>query len=158
MNTRRKPMIALPCGRFGLSMIVLWAAAALVASPGLAGSKLCIEARVSQSIQMPHGETVGPGTLRLCREKLWASQIHRTVLDGHPVALLLGNSRAAESIESTQPSIVFRQIEGGGLQLIGYVMPDNSGGTAHWFVPHGRKVKTNVRVSEPRILIAAALD
>ena len=31
MNTRRKPLIDLPCGRFGFSWIVPWVAVALVA-------------------------------------------------------------------------------------------------------------------------------
>ena len=159
MNTRRKPLIDLPCGRFGFSMFVLWAVVALLASPSLAGSERCIEAKVSESVRMPHGESVGPGTLRLCGEKLSpVSHLHRTVLNGHPVALLLSNTRTTELADSSDPAIVLHRVEDGSLELVGYVMPGKSGGTAHWFVPHRRKVKTNVRVSEPRILIAATLD
>ena len=142
-----------------ISMMLLWAVAALLASPGLAGSERCIEAKVSESVRMPHGKSVGPGMLRLCGEKLSpVSHLHRTVLDSHPVALLLSNTRATESVESADPAIVLQRVEDGSLELVGYVMPSKSGGKAHWFLPHGRKVKTNVRVSEPQILIAATLD
>ena len=159
MITRRKPMIDLPCGRFGLFLIALWAAAVLLASPGLAGSKRCIEAKVSQSVRMPHGQSVGPGTLRLCGEKLSpVSHLHRTALNGHPVALLLSNTRSAESVKTTEPAIVLHRFKDGSLELVGYVVPGPSGGKAHWFVPYGRRVKTSVRVSEPHILIAATLD
>ena len=160
MNTRRKPLIDLPCGRFGFSVIVLWAAAALLASPGLAGSERCIEAKVSESVRMPHGQSVGPGTLRLCGEKLSpVSHLHRTVLDGHPVALLISDTRTTETDQTSDPAIVLHRTEEGDLQLVGYVLPGGKrGGTSHWFVPYGRKLKTNVRVSEPQILIAATLD
>jgi hypothetical protein len=160
MNTRRKPRFDLPCGRFGFSMIVLWAATALLASPPvLAGSERCIEAKVSESVRMPHGESVGPGTLRLCGEKLSpVSHLHHTVLNGHPVAVLLSNTSRTESVKSGDPAIVLHRIEDGSLLLAGYILPSKSGGTAHWFVRYGRGVKANVRVSEPQILIAATLD
>jgi hypothetical protein len=148
----------LPCSRFGFSLIVIGAAAILLASPGLAGSERCIEAKVSQSVRMPHGESVGPGTLRICGEKLSpVSHLHRTVMNGRPVAMLLSKTRRTESAD-TDPSILLDRDADGNLELVGYLLPGTTGGTAHRFVPHGRSVKTHVRVGEPEIRIAATLD
>lgn len=159
MNTRRKPLVDVACWRFVFLVVLPWVALALLASPGLAGTGRCIEAKVVESVRMPHGESVGPGTLRLCGEKLSpVSHLHRTVLNGHPVALLISNTRPTESVETAEPSIVLHRLADGSLELIGYVLPGRSGGTAHWFVPHRRKLKPSVRVSEPQILIAATLD
>ena len=36
----------------------------LFASPGLAGSGMCIRAEITQSVRLPHGEVLPPGTAR----------------------------------------------------------------------------------------------
>jgi hypothetical protein len=128
-------------------------------SPAQAGSESCIRLEIKKAVRLPHGELLGPGTLRICREKLSpVSHLHRASLDGHPVALLLSQTKVKDVEGQLDPVVVFHKGVDGQLLLVGYSIPNGHDHSVHRFVRHGRSVTTEVRVSEPQILIAAAYD
>jgi len=159
MKTNRPIQTILDFRLTGIAVLIPALCALALASPVQAGSDSCIRVDVDRSVRLPHGKLLAPGTLKICREKLSpVSHLHRATMNGHPVALLLSQTQVKDSEGALDPVVVFHQGPDGSLQLVGYSLPDGQEHAVHRFVRHGRAVETEVRVSEPQILIAAAFN
>ena len=158
-NEMRRPPVDFRLGSFTVFVSALLVLAALIPASAQAESASCIRVEVKQSVRLPHGELIAPGTLKLCRERHSpVAHRHHTTIDGRPVALLMSVTELTEAVDSLDPVVVFNASEDGHLELVGYTLAAGGKNHAHWFVKPGRKPKTEVRVSEPQIMIAATLD
>ena len=114
---------------FGLgARIVLFAmavAALAVAIDSGAWAGDCITLRVESPIRLPNGDLHPPGDLTLCDTMgvTPVSRIHKTYIDGHPVAMLTSRKTRSEGGDKIEPVVMFSRDAQGRLELVGYVIP-----------------------------------
>ena len=103
------------------------AAVAVAIDPGTwSGSRGgCITLKVDSPILLPNGDVYPPGALTLCDTLSLTpvSTIHKTFIDGHPVAMLSSRKTRSEGGEKIEPLVMFSRDPQGRLGLIGYVIP-----------------------------------
>jgi len=113
-----------------------------VSGPAEAGSR-CITLDVEAPIVLPNGAVHPPGALTLCDYKAVSpvSTLHKTFVDGHPVAMLASHKTRSEGGETIPPHALFNRTPEGQLELIGYVLP----GTGRSVTYHLNEAKKPVR-------------
>jgi len=97
-----------------------------VSGPAWAGSRgACITLEVEAPILLPDGAVHPAGALTLCHSRALSpvSSLHKTYVDGHPVAMLASRRTSSEGGETIEPHALFNRTAEGRLELIGYVLP-----------------------------------
>jgi len=117
-------------GAIGLAAVGV----AIESAPAIAGSRgECITLEVHAPIRLPGGALHPPGRLTLCTSIPISpvASIHKTYIDGHPVAMLASRKVSSESGADTRPVVMFSRDAQGRLELMGYVLPGKDGGVTY---------------------------
>ncbi len=108
----------------GLWMLGLF----LVAAPAVAGGS-CTSAMLNESLTLPDGSRHDAGLLTLCATRDYSpvATLHKTFVDGMPIAFFLSRRGEAEGSADGRPVMMFRRDAKGRLHLSGYSVPSSGG-------------------------------
>jgi hypothetical protein len=122
----RRRLIPEGGGRTLAITIAALAAASLFATgAATAGSGSgCIRVNVDQPVHLPDGNTYPAGVLTLCDTAALSpvATLHKTYVNGRPIAILVSRRRANETKSDAPPVVVFQR-DAGTLDLVGYTLP-----------------------------------
>ena len=107
-------------------LAALAAACLLAGVPAHAGwGSSCIRAEADAPMLLPDGNLYPAGTLTICDSMKLSpvTSLHKTFVNGQPVAILASRRRASEVATDAQPIVVFQRDFLGRLELVGYVLP-----------------------------------
>lgn len=85
----------------------------------------CFSAEVDSPILLPGGAEMDSGKLTLCvtRELSPVSALHKTYVDGNPVAMLVSHRGYSEGTDDGRPFMMFNRDARGRLHLYGFAAP-----------------------------------
>ena len=117
-----------------------------------AGSE-CITLDVDSPMRLPNGAVHPAGQLTLC--DTWGvtpvSRIHKTFIDGHPVAMLSSRTTRSEGGDKIDPVVMFSREADGRLALIGYVIPGNHGSITYLLDDSKKPVRRRSRNADEAV-------
>ncbi len=98
----------------------LFATGAAVAGSGSG----CIRVDLVEPVRLPDGNVYPAGALTLCDTVALSpvATLHKTYVNGRPIAILVSRKRANETKSNEPPSVVFQRSDG-ALDLVGYTLP-----------------------------------
>jgi len=111
-----------------LSAVAVVSASALIVLSGVTpavAKEGCIAVRVPAPIELPDGSVYPSGNLSICLSRAYspAFALHRVLVGGIPVGLLLSRTGLSEREGAEEPTVMFRRSDGGRLRLVGYAFP-----------------------------------
>jgi hypothetical protein len=89
----------------------------------------CLSVVLDAPIQLPDGSVHPAGELTLCDSHAFSpsTSLHRTLVNGMPVAMLRSRRLINESSPNAPATMMFERSPEGPFRLIGYVVPSRSG-------------------------------
>ena len=108
------------------SLVAVAAVCLLSGGPVHAGSGCpCIRAQADAPMLLPDGNLYPAGTLTICDSMKLSpvTSLHKTFVNGQPVAILASRRRSSEISSDAPPVVVFQRDLAGNLELVGYVLP-----------------------------------
>jgi hypothetical protein len=133
------------------------------ASGVVAASGICISVEVESPIRLPDGTVHEAGGLTLCDDRSLTpvTSLHRTLVNGHPVGLLLGRKARSEGGGELSPVVFFSRDDEGRMELFGYALPARGGSVTYLLNENRRiarkqsEIASSARDSRPLIVMAA---
>ncbi len=86
---------------------------------------VCVTANVPEAFRLPDGSEHAAGRLTLCPLEALnpATELHSVSVDGAGTRLAMSGRTSAEDYSGPNSTILFQRAPGGGLDLVGYVVP-----------------------------------
>lgn len=124
---------------------------------------ICISVEVDAPIRLPDGSVHESGGLTLCDERPLTpvTSMHRTLVNGHPVGLLMGRRTRSEGGGELSPVVFFSRDEEGTMELFGYALPARGGSITYLLNEKRRiarkqsEIASSARDSRPLVVMAA---
>lgn len=113
--------------RFHLALVAACALGMLSAGSAFAGDD-CLTVAVKERFVLPDGSMHDPAKLTLCtsRDLSPVTRLHVVSLDGKPIGLVRSRMGVSEGPARTAPMVLFRRLDTGALDLVGYAVPDGA--------------------------------
>jgi hypothetical protein len=98
----------------------------VVCSP-VAHAAGCFSASIDSRVLLPGGEEVESGLLTLCvtRDLSPVAALHKTYIDGNPVAMFVSRRGFSEGSADGRPFMMFNRDSNGTLRLYGFAAPSD---------------------------------
>jgi len=108
-------------------LVITGALAVLGTGIALAGDD-CLSVRLKAPIMLPDGTIHDASRLTLCtsRDLSPVTRLHVISLNGKAVGLVRSRMGVSEGPARTTPMVMFRRLESGVLDLVGYAVPDGA--------------------------------
>jgi len=114
------------------------------AGAAVAGGGPCFSVSVDQAMVLPGGAEYAPGTLTICVTRALSpvAALHKTYVDGKPVAMLMSRTGVGEGAGDGRPFVMFQRDGLGRLHLYGLAAP-SGGRMANYRLWQGARLSSN---------------